>query len=199
LEDNTYEVNRLALKFAKSGGEDQNALMDLFELLTPEYQRKARSLANATGSPAEEFEEEFWLAIWKAAKSYDGSTKFTTYLFLLIINGIRNVIRRNRTKKLNMRTVSLDDLDNVALIKRLQVNPLEPLAGVLTIKKMLAEFAETNEQDYKILEMCLQDCTGSEIARSIGASLYDAKTRKTVQRARKRFKAYLDSNGYLAS
>lgn len=59
------------------------------------------------------------------------------------------------------------------------------------IKKTLADYAKSNERNAKIVHLVLHGCTNLEIARSIGANQYDAKTRKIVQRAKEGFKAYL--------
>jgi DNA-directed RNA polymerase specialized sigma24 family protein len=196
------EMNRLALKYAKSGGEDQDAFTDLYELIKPLVKAKARRSSYRTGYPKESYEDHFWEAIWVAAKSYDGSSPFEFWIQKLIKNAEVRVARVYNRKKENIYRFSMDEPEDDGTQEKDRTlyrigayeDPIEGIAGELDLKKMLADFQSSNEQHAKIIKLLSLGYTGQALAKHIGASRYDAKTRLTVHLARKKFQAFYNSN-----
>lgn len=201
-----YEkINQLAHRYAthynaKGGDEEKQrqTFHDLAELCKPIILRRLNKEARGNPwIPREDFESEFWEALFRAAKYYNGDIPFAARLNEFISQAAINLIRHYRCSQIQMEPLDkllYEDEKETPKTYYDIIPSQENVEGEVLareIKKTLADYAKSNERNAKIVQFVLHGCTNLEIARSIGANQYDAKTRKIVQRAKEGFKSLL--------
>jgi hypothetical protein len=207
MEFDDDNINQLAHRYAinynpTEGGENEQqrqVFHDLAELVRPVIERKASWEArNNPKIPQEDFESEFWEALFKAARSYDGKIPFMARFREFMGKAAVNLIRHHGYFKRNIQEEPLGkqlyyDGDEIKTYYDILPSQDDVEGEVLAgeIKRTLADYAESNERNGKIIKLVVFGCTNLEIAKSIGANQYDARTRKIVQRAKASFKALL--------
>lgn len=194
-----------ALQYATKGGDEEKqrqTFHDLAQLVRPSIMRKAsREVRSNPHIPREDFISEFLEALFRAAKNYNGEIRFMARFNIFMNQAAVNTIRHHNYMKRSHRDDSMDKLvfyendpedECVSYYDTIpSQESVEEEVLALEIKKTLADYATVNERNARIIEMVIQGCTNLEIAKSIGANQYDARTRKVVQRAKEGFKAFL--------
>jgi len=205
LELDNRKIDRLALEYAGSGGDDESRrrlIHDLAGIVRPVIDWEVgKEHRNNPGIPKENFESLFWEAFWEATTGYNGEIPFMARLHGYINNASINEIRFQNRQKRRIREESLDKLLDETEPEGFTFHDILPgrenVEGEILereIRKTLADYAQSNERNAKIIQLIEYGCTNLEIAKCTGASRYDAKTRKTVQRAKEGFRVYLASS-----
>ncbi|MZP28668.1 hypothetical protein GTO91_02905 [Heliobacterium undosum] len=190
------KIDGFALEFAKTG--DGHSFTELLRLMDPILKYEARKRENHR-IRYQDIYSVFQEAVWKAAIDFDGRTSFVQRYRVIMLREFIDLCRYHRAIKRVSDTLQTTDFDENTLdwnsICKDDVSTVEQtVVGNAQKKELLDGFARTNEQQGKIIKLLDFGCTFQEIASVVfGASEYDARSRKGVQRAKEKFKEYLDS------
>nr|WP_243237458.1 hypothetical protein [Heliobacterium chlorum] len=171
----------------------------MYRILDPVVQREAEKQHQFTSIPKDDYVSNFMESLWRAAKEYNGDSHFMQRFYHLMEQASFKLERYYQSKKRDIqRTTSLDQPsgdENNSLYEVLPDTFIfeEYVTTQDEIKKSLDGFRTTNERDSKVIDMLQFGCTNSEIAESLGGRYSEDRIRKRVQRARDRFKEFLES------
>ncbi len=204
------KINELALEFATNGGEE--VFTDLFAEMKPLVTNEARKETFKAAQygltiPVKDFESAFSMAVWTAAKEFNGQSNFIQRFYYFLQKRYRpNVWRQYRVRGNNedkdgirydkARNDSLDRLINnkEETIKTLgdtlasQTDIEDIITTSKTVKQVMREFHEVKPQYSEIIGLVYQGFTTAEMAAILGERESNVKFRKRVSRAKKIFK-----------
>jgi RNA polymerase sigma factor (sigma-70 family) len=177
--------NEMLLELCKR--EDQEALRVLFRRHEkPVYNLLYRMLSNH--DDAEEALAEVFVKVWRAAATFKGDAKFTTWLFRIASNTARDFLRSRMTK----REVSLEEVvvDEVQVAERSQTKVPDPEECAINAEdraRILKAMKELSEEDRLLVSLYhFQELDYEEIAQIAGVPPSNLKVK--LFRARQRLK-----------
>ena len=192
--DNAVSLETYALRYAKD--KDPVSFEELFKVIKPRLDKQARRychIYNTLQIPLDDFLSHYYEAVWEAAESYDGRTKFTQRLNSII--HIRNIfLYRYYSSQKRAAQGKDNSIDNVCLMGIVDKKANSDITESPIEKEILEGFERTSERNGKIIKLLMFGCSNVEISRVLGANKYDEKTRKAVSRARKTFCNFVESN-----
>jgi RNA polymerase sigma-70 factor (ECF subfamily) len=167
--------------------QDQEALRLLLRRHErPVYNLLYRMLSNH--EDAEEALAEVFVKVWRAAASFKGDSKFTTWLYRIASNTARDVLRSRQTR----RDVSIEDviLDEVRLSERQDStygNPEKTAIEADDKERIIKAIALLSEEDRLLVTLYhLQECDYDEISAITNIPSGNLKVK--LFRARQRLK-----------
>lgn len=143
----------------------------------------------------EDIAQQVFIRVWKSAKSYEPTAKFTTWLFTITRNLVFNETRRLGRK----RTVSSEELEEGSGYESVDKSTLSPQESLLEKEMTHAVDAAIESLPEKarmaIILRRYQDMSYEEIARVLDVSVSAAKSLLFRARAqlREALREYLDS------
>ena len=167
--------------------QDQEALRVLFRRHErPVYSLLYRMLSNH--EDAEEALAEVFVKVWRAAGSFKGEAKFTTWLYRIASNTARDKLRSRQIRQ----EVFIDDtiVDEVGLGERIASPSMDPEKCVLVADeraRVIRAMQELSEEDRLLVTLYhFQECDYEEISQVTGVSPSNLKVR--LFRARQRLR-----------
>ncbi|MTV50025.1 hypothetical protein GJ688_13695 [Heliobacillus mobilis] len=194
------KLDGYALEFARTG--DGHAFEELLRIMDPILKYEARKRENEY-IHYDELYLMFQETVWEAALDFNGEKTFIQRCMHIMYRKFIDLCRHYRAQKRfpikpliylandgNEETESSASplwlVENSAVEQTVEEN--------LYIKELLDGFARTNEQQGKIIKLIHFGCTNKEIASIVfGENEYGDRPRKGVQRAKQKFKEYLDN------
>lgn len=188
-------LNYLAWKYVQG---DLDVAYDVVQVLEPIIKREARKWGNhyERGETCN-FESYFREAVWEALDGYDGRSDFIQryYTFLKATGSRWKDKLKTQKRMINQLLESLDqELDSAGSSETriTQIPAPNNTEDEVILKEKIASFlGEADDLTGKIIYLFLAGYDPHAIAKKLGASSYDAKTRKQVERAKNRFTRYL--------
>ena len=178
--------NEMLLELCKR--QDQEALRVLFRRHEkPVYSLLYRMLSNH--DDAEEALAEVFVKVWRAAGTFRGDAKFTTWLYRIASNTARDFLRSRMTK----REVSLEEVvvDEVQAAERCQTRGIDPEQSAIDAEdraRILKAMRELSEEDRLLVSLYhFQELDYDEIAQiaNVTPSNLKVKLFRARQRLRK--------------
>jgi len=167
--------------------QDQEALRVLFRRHErPVYSLLYRMLSNH--EDAEESLAEVFVKVWRAAGSFKGEAKFTTWLYRIASNTARDKLRSRQIRQ----EVFIDDsiVDEVGLGERIASPGMDPEKCVLIADeraRVMRAMQDLSEEDRLLVTLYhFQECDYEEISQVTGVSPANLKVR--LFRARQRLR-----------
>ena len=168
--------------------QDQDAL----RVLLRRHERPVYSLLYQMLSNHEDAEEalaEVFVKVWRAAATFKGNAKFTTWLFRIASNTARDFLRSRMTRH----EVSIEDMvvDDLEASERAQARGIDPEASAIMAEdraRILRAMQDLSEEDRLLISLChFHEMDYSEIAEvvNIPASNLKVKLFRARQRLRK--------------
>ncbi|MGC8863001.1 MAG: RNA polymerase sigma factor [Armatimonadota bacterium] len=177
--------NEMLLELCKR--QDQEALRVLFRRHEkPVYNLLYRMLSNH--DDAEEALAEVFVKVWRAAGTFKGDAKFTTWLYRIAANTARDFLRSRMTK----REVSLEDVvvGDVQAAERVQAKGIDPEECAVAAEdraRVLRAMSELSEEDRLLVSLYhFQELGYDEIAQIANVPPNNLKVK--LFRARQRLK-----------
>ncbi|MCX8052317.1 MAG: RNA polymerase sigma factor [Armatimonadetes bacterium] len=177
--------NEMLLELCKR--QDQEALRVLFRRYEkPVYNLLYRMLSNR--EDAEEALAEVFVKVWRAAGSFRGGSKFTTWLYRITSNTARDFLRSRMTK----REVLLDDTvaDEVCFANRPQMKGFDPEDSLVAAEnkaRISKAMSKLSEEDRLLISLYhFQELDYEEISKIANVSPSNLKVK--LFRARQRLK-----------
>ena len=177
--------NEMLLDLCKQ--QDQEALRVLFRRHErPVYSLLYRMLSSH--DDAEEALAEVFVKVWRAASTFKGEAKFTTWLFRIASNTARDFLRSRMTK----REVSLEDVvvDEVGAAGQSAIRGADPESCAIDAEdraRILRAMKELSEEDRLLISLYhFQEFDYAEIAQIVGIPPNNLKVK--LFRARQRLK-----------
>jgi RNA polymerase sigma-70 factor (ECF subfamily) len=177
---------------------DREAFAQLVERYKqPIYNFILRTVRDET--EAEDLVQNTFVQVWKSAKRYRVSAKFSTWLYTIARNLSLNEIRRRSRHRAGSLDAPHPDFDDQSLIQvedDAALIPPEQLVREELFEKVEAAIRDLPENQRTALLLCREEeVTYEEIAEILGVSL--SATKSVIHRAREtlrlRLKAYLRS------
>jgi len=167
--------------------QDQEALRVLFRRHErPVYSLLYRMLSNH--EDAEEALAEVFVKVWRAAGSFKGEAKFTTWLYRIASNTARDKLRSRQIRQ----EVFIDDsiVDEAGLGERIASPGMDPEKCVLIADeraRVMRAMQDLSEEDRLLVTLYhFQECDYEEISQVTGVSPANLKVR--LFRARQRLR-----------
>lgn len=157
---------------------------EAFAVLVTRYERKVYGLLWRLCSRPSEIDDlyqQVWIKTWGARLKFEGRSKFSTWLYAIALNQVREWRRKQRPQ------VDIDSLPEAASP---QPSALDRLLGKDRGRELDAAMARLAPPDREVLSLrYLQDLDYAEVAELQRSSL--AQTRLRAFRALKRLRALL--------
>jgi len=175
---------------------DREAFAELVERYTPAiYNFILRTVRDET--EAEDLVQNTFVQVWKSAKRYRVSAKFSTWLYTIARNLALNELRRrgrHRAESLDAPHPDFEELPLHQVEDEETLNPPQQLAREELFAKVEEAIRDLPENQRTALLLCREeDVSYEEIAEILGVSL--SATKSIIHRARAvlrvRLKAYL--------
>lgn len=157
---------------------------EAFAVLVGRYERKVYGLLWRLCSRPSEIDDlyqQVWIKTWGARVRFEGRSKFSTWLYAIALNQVREWRRKQRPQV---------DIDNLPEAASPQPSALDRLLGRERRGELDAQMACLSDGDREILSLrYLQDLDYAEIAALKRSSL--AQTRLRAFRALQRLRALM--------
>ena len=177
--------NEMLLELCKR--QDQEALRVLFRRHErPVYSLLCRMLSNH--EDAEEALAEVFVKVWRAAGTFKGDAKFTTWLYRIAANTARDFLRsRMARREVSLEDVVVDEVEAGERIRTRGVDPEECAVQAEERSRVLRAMSELSEEDRLLVSLYhFQELDYDEIAQIAGVAPSNLKVK--LFRARQRLK-----------
>lgn len=194
VEDSDKENERDVFLMGATARGDSGAFAELVDRHKDSVVGTVARMLGGTGD-IEDIAQQVFIRVWKSARSYEPTAKFTTWLFTITRNLVFNETRRLGRK----RTVSHDEMEEDYGVEMTDSSALSPQDSLLEKELTLAVDAAIESLPEKarlaVILRRYQDMPYDEIARVLDVSVSAAKSllfRARIQ-LREALKEYLDS------
>ncbi|MBC9786438.1 hypothetical protein H1S01_18440 [Heliobacterium chlorum] len=194
------KLDGYALEFARTG--DGHSLEELLRIMDPVLHYEAHK-RESEYIHHDDIYTMFRETVWEVALDFKGDTTFIQRCMRRMKQKFIALCRHYRAQKrfpvkplIHLVNDGNEEVEFSASNIRIdEVSTIEKdLEETLYIKELLDGFARTNEQQGKIIKLIHFGCTNKEIAAIVfGDDEYGDRPRKGVQRAKQKFKEYLDN------
>jgi RNA polymerase sigma-70 factor (ECF subfamily) len=138
---------------------------------------------------AEEGLAEVFVKVWRAAGSFKGTAKFTTWLYRIAGNTAKDMLRSRRTRP----EIAIEDeiLTETDLVGVAAVDPEDALIMAYEISKIDMAMQKLSEEDRLIVSLYhIEECSLEEIAEITGVNRGNLKVK--LFRARQKLRTHLE-------
>ncbi len=179
------------LAVAAAGGEESAFTELMRRYKEPLYRYVHRSMRG--NEDAYDVLQEAFTAAWRSIDRYDPSRKFSTWIYHIALNKIRDRGRKRAVRSFFFQAVPLESPDRPDIADRSQnvQDDHEHRDELNRVSKLVDDLPEKLRQAFTL--QVLQDMPQSEVAEILGVSIKAVETR--VYRARKILQEQMDKLG----